>query len=146
MTAAARGADVAGATMAGVGGLLIILGSVLPWFIAVDPVLGVSSVNGMRGGDGLLTLAFGAATLLVAVMRLVRTRTSAIVQRFSIASGIGTRFVAAANYVSIQRQATDLVARSDVGIALVGTGIWALLAGALLAVAGGVLGPHVAEP
>jgi hypothetical protein len=68
------------------------------------------------------------------------------VQRFSIASGIGTGFVAAANYVSIQRQATDLVARSDVGIALVGTGIWALLAGALLAVAGGVLGPHVAEP
>jgi hypothetical protein len=64
----------------------------------------------------------------------------------STPSAIGTGFVAAANYVSIQRQATDLVARSDVGIALVGTGIWALLAGALLAVAGGVLGPHVAEP
>jgi hypothetical protein len=65
---------------------------------------------------------------------------------YSTLSAIGTGFVAAANYVSIQRQATDLVARSDVGIALVGTGIWALLAGALLAVAGGVLGPHVAEP
>ena len=51
-----RNQIVPGATMIGLGGLLIVLGSFLPWLTATAPFVGTISRNGMEGGDGIITL------------------------------------------------------------------------------------------
>lgn len=129
--------EVAGAIMAGVGGLLIVIGSLLPWLITVDPVARMNNATGLRAGYGLLTLISGVVTVLIAVMRLNWGGMPEIVRRLSIASGMFVGLVAAANYMNMQRQAITMVA-SDSSVTIVGPGLWILLVGAVFAVLGGV--------
>lgn len=141
----ARGIGVAGATMAGIGGLLMILGSLLPWLVAVNVVRGAARIDELQGDNGSFILILGAATLLVAVARLAWRRTPEIVRRSSIATGIAAGLVTTANYLSIRGGAAELATRPGRNVTLVGTGFWAILAGATLAIAGGLLSSNDPE-
>jgi hypothetical protein len=67
-----RNPVVPGATMALLGGVLIVLGSFLPWLTATAPLVGTISRNGMEGGDGIITLILGVVTILIGVTQTHR--------------------------------------------------------------------------
>jgi hypothetical protein len=130
---------VPGATMTGLGGLLIVLGSFLPWLTATAPFVGTINVNGMQGGDGVITLILGVVTILIGVTQLTATNMPAFLQRSSIVTGIITVIVAVADYFNVQQRIQDAQDQSELIAASIGTGIWTLFVGAALAIAGGVL-------
>jgi hypothetical protein len=135
-----RNQMVPGATMIGLGGLLIVLGSFLPWLTATAPFVGTISRNGMEGGDGIITLILGVVvTILIGVSQLTATRMPALLQRSSIVTGVITGAVAIYDYVEVQRRIEDVKEQSELISASVGAGIWTLIVGAILAIVGGVV-------
>jgi hypothetical protein len=126
--------------MIGLGGLLIVLGSFLPWLTATAPFVGTISRNGMEGGDGIITLILGVVvTILIGVSQLTATRMPALLQRSSIVTGVITGAVAIYDYVEVQRRIEDVKEQSELISASVGAGIWTLIVGAILAIVGGVV-------
>jgi hypothetical protein len=139
---------VPGAIMTGLGGLLIVFGSFLPWLTATAPFVGTISVNGMQGGDGVITLVLGVITILIGVTRLTATKMPARLWRSSIVTGVITGALAIYDYNQVQERITGAkTAAKATGdlpfdipvVANVGTGIWALFVGAALAILGGML-------
>ena len=122
------------------GGLLLCLGSFLPWLTATAPFVGTISRSGMDGGgDGILTLALGCITILIAVAGFTKPKRL----QLSIVTGVVAGIVAAFAYVQVQDriasvQATAGEAASMI-VASVGAGIWTVIIGAVLTVVGGVL-------
>jgi hypothetical protein len=125
--------------MIGLGGLLIVLGSFLPWLTATAPFVGTITRNGMEGGDGIITLILGVLTILIGVSQLTATRMPALLQRSSIVTGAITGAVAIYDYVEVQRRIEDVKEQSELISASVGAGIWTLIVGAILAIVGGVV-------
>jgi hypothetical protein len=134
-----RNPVVPGATMALLGGVLIVLGSFLPWLTATAPLVGTISRNGMEGGDGIITLVLGVVTILIGVTQLTATNLPTLVQRSTIVTGAITGIVAIINYLNVQRRIEDVREESELIAASVGAGIWTLIVGAVLAIVGGVL-------
>ena len=134
-----RNPVVFGGTMTGLGGLLIVLGSFLPWLTATAPFVGTISTNGMQGGgDGMITLALGVLTILIGVAQL----TANLPRRFwwaAIVTGALTGLVAIGGYSSVQDRIADATAESNLIVASVGAGIWTLFVGAAFAIVGGWL-------
>jgi hypothetical protein len=142
-------AVVPGATMTVLGGLLIVLGSFLPWLSFTAPFVGTITKNGMEGGDGVITLVSGVVTILIGVTQLTATRLPAFLHRSSIATGVITGVVATYDYLDVQRRIEDAKAQSELIAASVGAGIWTLIVGAILAIVGGALIrklPHPRQP
>jgi hypothetical protein len=125
--------------MIGLGGLLIVLDSFLPWLTATAPFVGTISRNGMEGGDGIITLILGVVTILIGVSQLTATRLPALLQRSSIITGIITGAVEIFDYVDVQRRIEDVKEQTELVSASVGAGIWTLIVGAVLAIVGGVV-------
>jgi hypothetical protein len=138
-TGLVRNQIVPGATMIGLGGLLIVLGSFLPWLTATAPFVWTISRNGMEGGDGIITLILGVVTILIGVSQLTATRLPSLLQRSSIATGVITGVVAIYDYVDVQRRIEDVKEQTDLVSASVGAGIWTLIVGAILAIVGGMV-------
>jgi hypothetical protein len=134
-----RNPVVPGATMTLLGGVLIILGSFLPWLTATAPLVGTMSRNGMEGGDGVITLILGVITILIGVTQLTATNLPTLLQRSPIVTGVITGIVAIINYSSVQQRIADVREESELIAASVGAGIWTLFVGAVLAIVGGVL-------
>jgi hypothetical protein len=144
-----RNPVVPGAIMTGLGGLLIVFGSFLPWLTATAPFIGTINVNGMQGGgDGVITLVLGVITILIAATQLTATKMPALLWRSSIITGVITGAVAIYDYNAVQQRITELKTAVkatgelsfDIPVAAsVGTGIWALFIGAALAILGGIL-------
>ena len=64
------------ALVGGFGGLLIAVGSFLPWITATAAFVGSVSVSGLDGGgDGIITLIVGIAVIVFAVVVLVGNQT-----------------------------------------------------------------------
>ena len=134
-----RNPIVPAATLTGLGGLLIVLGSFLPWLTATAPFVGTISTNGVQGGDGIITLILGVVTILIGVTQLTATNMSGFLQRSSIVTGIITAIVAVVDYNSVQERIEEVKGQSELVVGTVGTGIWTLFVGAALAITGGLL-------
>jgi hypothetical protein len=130
---------VPGATMTVLGGLLIVLGSFLPWISLTAPFIGTVTRNGMEGGDGIITLMLGVVTILIGVTQFTATRLPGFLHRSSIVTGAITGAVAIYDYLDVQRRIEDAKEQSELIAASVGAGIWTLIVGAVLAIIGGVL-------
>jgi hypothetical protein len=130
---------VPGATMTLLGGILIILGSFLPWLTATAPLVGTISRNGMEGGDGIITLILGVITILIGVTQLTATNLPMLLHRSPIVTGAIAGIVAIINYLDAQQRIEDAREESELIAASVGAGIWTLVVGAVLAIVGGVL-------
>jgi hypothetical protein len=127
------------------GGFLIVLGSFLPWLTATAPFVGTMNTNGMQSGDGVITLILGMVTILIGVTRLTATNMPALLNRSAIVTGIVTGIVAGVAYSDAQQRVEAARSESELIIASVGAGIWALFVGAALAIAGGVLSRKVSR-
>jgi hypothetical protein len=121
------------------GGLLIVLGSFLPWLSFTAPFVGTVTRNGMEGGDGIITLILEVVTILIGVTQFTATRLPAFLHRSSIVTGAITGVVAVFDYLEVQRRIEDAKEQSELIAASIGAGIWTLIVGAILAVVGGVL-------
>jgi hypothetical protein len=141
-----RNPVVPGATMTLLGGVLIVLGSFLPWLTATAPLVGTISRNGMEGGDGVITLILGVVTILIGVTQLTATNLPILLQRSPIITGAISGIVAIINYLDVQQRIEDVREESELIAASVGAGIWTLVVGAVLAIVGGILVRKLPEP
>jgi hypothetical protein len=141
-----RNPVVPGATMTLLGGVLIVLGSFLPWLTATAPLVGTISRNGMEGGDGIITLILGVVTILIGVTELTATSLPTLLQRSPIVTGAITVIVAVINYLNVQQRIEDVREESELIAASVGAGIWTLVVGAVSAIVGGVLVRKLPKP
>ena len=138
-----RTQSVAGPTVTTLGGLLIVLGSFLPW-LTVDPNWGLPTItyNGMERGDGIITLILGVVAIVIAARQLIGIRLPAVLQRSSIATGVIAGIVVIYDYLDFMD--VDLSPRRGYAViheysVSVGSGTWILIFGAILVIVGGVL-------
>jgi hypothetical protein len=136
---AAAGADRSGifAILAAVGGLLVGVGSFLPWATITSPFIGDLTVAG-TAADGKITLVIGVAILIVAALRLLRPSTPALVQRLTILFGLIVVAVGIMDVINVSSVSTE-VGGQDVATVSVGFGLWVVILGGLLAIVGGIV-------
>lgn len=81
-----------GGTLSALGGLLIVLGSGLPWYTGI--AWGTPYITyGIDQHKGILTLALGILTILLGVSHLTAPRLPTLLERSSIVIGIVTGVV-----------------------------------------------------
>jgi hypothetical protein len=114
--------------LVGAAGLLVLIGSFLPWVTATAPFIGTVSKAG-TSGDGIITLIAGGVVMVAAFAR------------WRILAGLGSvvaGVVAVIDLVDINRSLGDI--ESDLIVASAGVGIWMVVAGAVLGLAGVIRG------
>jgi hypothetical protein len=137
--------EVAGASITGLGGGLIVLGSLLPWVTAQAGFVSISR-NSMQLGegnsfsiDGAILLILGIITIVIGITRATRAQMPGFLQRSSVVTGA----VAGALAIYDITQVNDLVQRvksaSSLAVASIGVGAWITVVGAVIAVVGGLV-------
>jgi hypothetical protein len=134
-----RNPVVPAATLIGLGGLLLILGSFLPWLTFTVAFTGTISHSGMEGGAGIVTLVLGVVTLLIGVTTLTGTQMPSFLQGSPIVTGSIAFVVAWIDYGQVQRRITSAKAASELVSGSAGAGLWTLFVGAAVTIAGGAL-------
>lgn len=132
---------ITGAVMILIGGLLMIVGSFLPWLRANAPLVGDLSRNGMDEG-GVGTLIGGIVAILIGVAHMTGSKMPSFLQPSAIF--LGLFYAGWAIYVtvdSIQPRVDQFLARSGAlgGDAGVGMGLYAVGVGALSCLLGGIV-------
>jgi hypothetical protein len=115
------------------GGLLIVVGSFLPW-LTLDSAFSIPTItyNGIERGDGIITLLLGVITILIGVSQVTTTRLPGMALRSSIATAVIAGMVAIYDYLDEPRHETEVAVSAR-------SGIWILILGAILAIVGGGL-------
>lgn len=106
-------------------GMLIALGSLLPWRTVSAPLVGTVNANGTEG-DGILTLILGVLIAASGIVRAMYGRS----MLSSIAGVVFTVFAAFVTYTAFKSavEAIELV-QSDLARASIGIGLWVVLVG-----------------
>jgi hypothetical protein len=109
-------------------GVLITVGSFLPWVVVRDASNNIVNVMGNDGGDGTLTLPFGLALLVAGfIPQLVGTVTGRIVSAVAAAAA---GLIMLNDYVAFQRTAQGVSNQYQVWVNT-GTGLYVILVGVL---------------
>jgi hypothetical protein len=133
----------AGAWLAIVGGVLISIGSLLPW-IAVASVVSISrnafqlGANESLTVDGPICILLGIVTLIIGITRLTGSTMPRFIQRSSIITGIAVGVLLILDWSGLH----DLVNQingTNGAIASIGYGYWVSGVGALVAIVGGLV-------
>jgi hypothetical protein len=133
---AARGVDLAAIGM-GLGGLLVVIGSFLPW-ATMTGFLSVS-VSGIDGGrDGMVTMALGIVLALTGALAIFTDGTGWISRGIAVLAGLLAFGVAAYDGINLARLSASSLGLIGVSA---GVGIYMVLMGAGLAVLASVLAP-----
>lgn len=119
------------------GGLLLVLGSFLPWIVVRAPFVGTLSKSGMEGGDGVVSIGLGIAAVIVGYRWVGSDSLSPWLRRLPILIMAGTVLLAVVELIDIN----DRIEAASTGFVSgsVGAGIWTLLVGAALVLIGGGL-------
>ena len=126
------------------GGLLVAIGTFLPWLMA--NVVGASftrdayqlGAQAKLTFDGPLCVVLGVLTVGLGMLRLVRHDLPALLRRASLLSGLIVGLVVADRWSGAHKLVTELNNHGPV-IAIVGYGYWMCAGGAVLAFLGGLL-------
>jgi hypothetical protein len=117
-----------------VGAVLLVVGALLPWGEATSPTASFSS-DGIDG-NGAITLI--AAVVLVIVFLVVQRASTAawlVIATAVVAGAIGVRDAS-----DLSDKASRLVDQGPPGVtAEVGVGVWVTIAGAVIALVGGIM-------
>lgn len=132
---ASRASVPQGAIVAVLGGLLVAVGSFLPWVTAASG-LGTVSKSGMEGGDGTITLVLGIAIIILALAPMMGVKASSVTAVLLILAAAGAGFIGFVNMKDVQERVASVT--SEYVSASVGAGLWALLIGAVVAFLGGI--------
>jgi hypothetical protein len=81
-------------------------------------------------GPGILTLILGVVTILIGLRHLAAIRLPAVLQRSSIAIGVIAGIVVALDYLSYTGKLDAVILEFTVSV---GSGIWTVMVGAVLA-------------
>jgi hypothetical protein len=129
------------------GGLLVAVGSFLPWVTATAPFIGSISRSGMDGGDGVITLVLGAAAAVLGLMFAGGLRLSKGGPILIILCAVAAGVVAGLDYSDVQGRVQVAEAASSLVSASVGAGLWSIFVGAVMTGIGGAgLGLRTAKP
>jgi len=140
----------AGAWLALAGGLLMAVGSFLPWLQATVFVTTITR-NGMQMGDnmgfsadGVITLVLGVITCVIGLSRLLHFS----MPRFLYSSTVITGLIAGAITIYDATQVHKFVASigNNSVAASMGYGLWVLLIGCALAILGGFVVRFAPKP
>jgi hypothetical protein len=140
-----RQRDIAHAALALAGGVLIAVSSVMPWF-TVELGVGHFARNGFQLGndlgfslDGVIAVVAGLTSMGVGLRRLRNSGSTISSARVPIAAGLAALAVVADQLPSLQSLGAHVKALYGGGNAGAGFGLNVLIAGAGLAIAGGLL-------
>jgi hypothetical protein len=133
MQSTAGSRSTSGVALTGLGGLLLVIGSILPFIAgsAGGPFEGETS-SGLRFPRGKVDLGVGIALVLIAVLIQALRLTLFSTRILGIVAVVGSAIVL---YWTI-RDVSDLSKLPEVDV---GTGLYVVLAGGVIGVAGGVL-------
>ena len=132
----------AGAWLTIAAGILLGVGTILPWGTATTGLGGVTR-NGFQLGnnysltiDGPIVLMLGVITLVIGITRLTGNTMPSFIQRSSIITGLGAAFVVGSNYSGLHDWAQSINANQYLSAAI-GYGFWICSVGVLLSIVGG---------
>ncbi len=135
----------AGAWITILGGLMLGISGFLPWFTA-SILGGTISRNGMQLGqgdsfsiDGLIVILLGAATLLIGISRLSGFPVPRWIQRSPIVTGLAGALVVGSDIPSLNNLVNTVQSQSQLATASLGYGVYIGMAGAAVAVIGGLM-------
>jgi hypothetical protein len=113
------------------GGIILAVGSLMPWLTATAAFVGTVSRNGIDGGgDGLVTLVAGGCVALGGVARVMRSRWSQFARGLGGLASAGAGVVAVYDIGSVSKRVADLTSGTSGVIASVGVGLYVALIGA----------------
>jgi hypothetical protein len=151
-SSSARPDAKAGAWIALIGGALLAMSSLLPWF--TGSVLGASvSRNGMQLGqggsfsiDGLLTLLLGLGIVVIGISRLANFPVPSWMQRSPIVAGLVAVLLVALDIPGINHLVNQVRNASSLATASIGFGVYLAIVGGVIAALGGMaLRPMASE-
>jgi hypothetical protein len=135
-----HGADVTSGDVSGTnapalgmiaGGIILAVGSLMPWLTATAAFVGTVSRNGIDGGgDGLVTLIAGGCVALGGVARVMRSRWSQFARGLGGLASAVAGVVAVYDIGSVSKRVADLTSGTSGVIASVGVGLYVALIGA----------------
>jgi hypothetical protein len=121
------------------GGLLVVVGSFLPWVTFHAAFVGSISYSGVDGGkDGLITLVFGVLTVAIGAVRLTE-RLPRVLQHLPAPLGLLTLAIGFYDLDEIQVRVAEFSSEQEYGTAMVGGGLYTLIIGGVLATIGGLV-------
>lgn len=119
------------------GGVLLIVGSMMPW-ITARTGFGSISVTGLDGGgDGVIVLIAGVLIALAGGAELLSLNVPSIVRVFVLLLGLGAVLLAFIDHADIRERIEEV--SNDFAVAQVGAGIWLLYVGAIIAATAGFI-------
>lgn len=120
------------------GGILVVIGSFMPWLTIMAPLVGALSRSGLDGGgDGVFTRVVGIAAVGVGIARFA-TPLRSLVQRAPILLGALALGIAVLDLANVNDKISS-VGSSPYVHAYVGSGLYLLMVGALVTVVGGLV-------
>jgi hypothetical protein len=126
------------------GGLLVGVGSFLPWVTVASAFYAVS-FNGVGGGkDGVLTLILGVVAVAIGAVRLVGM-VPPTVQHLSGLLGVGVLALGFFDLEEVQRGVAEFSAQQEYGTAFTGAGLYTILVGGGLVTIGGLISQRPAQ-
>lgn len=121
-----------GRLLVGLGGLVLIIGAMLPWATLTAPFVGTVSIAGYQG-DGLIS--GGAGLLLLLIAAFSKGKSGGFYSIIASIIGIIAGIIVFPKLLTIG----SVVADFEIGIASIGPGIYSSLIGSIIAVIGGLL-------
>ena len=113
------------------GGIILAVGSLMPWLTATAAFVGTISRNGVDGGgDGLVTVIAGGCVALGGVARAMRSRWSQTARALGGLGSAVAAIVAVNDIGSVSSRVADITSGTSGVIAAVGTGLYVVLIGA----------------
>lgn len=127
------------AALAVVGGLIAIVGSMLPWISATSG-FGSLSKSGLEGGDGVIALVIGALAIVTGVCAVAGWTFPRLLQGSAVVQGAVLLAIAAFDYVDVQHRIKSVDAAGNGFVtASTGAGLWALFVAGALVLAAGII-------
>ena len=115
------------------GGIVVIVGSFMPWLTATAAFVGTISRSGIDGGgDGIFTAIAGGLLALGGVARAMRSGSPRTARVLGVLSSVVAALIGVMDIGNVNSKVADLTSSSTAVIATVGTGLYVVILGAAI--------------